>query len=412
MLPKGWSQVPLHTVAEVRTGLSKNASREGVVLKRPYIRVANVQSGALDLTEVKEIDVPENQVSRYTLRVGDLLLIEGNGNPENLGRSCLWGGQVPDAVHQNHVFVVRTLSSDELLPEFLAQQTQSEYGRDYFLSCAKGSTGLSSLNSSQLKSFPLLVPPPAEQRRIAQILASWDQAIARSESLLANAQKQMESLLQQLLIKPAASGEWDTRPIGDVSERIQRRARDDEELPVLMISSGSGFVRQDEKYSRFMAGKSVENYIALDQGEFAYNKGNSKSYEFGCVFSLNTYERGLVPNVYVCFKLSPNLNAVFYEHLFRADFLHDQLGALVNTGVRNNGLLNIKPVDFLACQVPIPPLDVQNRIAEVLSTAAKWVALQERDLELLKHEKAALMSQLLTGKRRVKLPDAETEADA
>ena len=135
MLPKGWSQVPLHTVAEVRTGLSKNASREGVVLKRPYIRVANVQSGALDLTEVKEIDVPENQVSRYTLRVGDLLLIEGNGNPENLGRSCLWGGQVPDAVHQNHVFVVRTFSSDELLPEFWAQQPQSEYGRNKFPWC-------------------------------------------------------------------------------------------------------------------------------------------------------------------------------------------------------------------------------------------------------------------------------------
>lgn len=412
MLPKGWSQVPLHTVAEVRTGLSKNASREGAVLKRPYIRVANVLNGTLDLADVKEIDVPENQVSRYTLRVGDLLLIEGNGNPENLGRSCLWGGQVPDAVHQNHVFVVRTFSNDELLPEFLAQQTQSKYGRNYFLSCAKGSTGLSSLNSSQLKSFPLLVPPPAEQRRIVQILSTRDRAIATSENLLANAQRHMEGLLQHLLIAPAARGDWDTRPIGELSERIQRRANEGEELPVLMISSGSGFVRQNEKYSRFMAGKSVENYIALDRGEFAYNKGNSKSYEFGCVFSLNTYERGLVPNVYVCFKLSSNLNAIFYEHLFRADFLHDQLGALVNTGVRNNGLLNIKPVDFLACQVPVPPLDVQHGVAEVLTTAAKWVALQERDLELLKQEKAALMSQLLTGKRRVKLPEAETEVQA
>jgi type I restriction enzyme S subunit len=179
-----------------------------------------------------------------------------------------------------------------------------------------------------------------------------------------------------------------------------------------MISSGSGFVRQDEKYSRFMAGKSVENYIALDRGEFAYNKGNSKSYEFGCVFPLNAYERGLVPNVYVCFKLSPNLNASFYEHLFRADFLHDQLGALVNTGVRNNGLLNIKPMDFLGCRVPVPPLDEQNRIAEVLTTAAKWIALQERDLEVLKQEKVALMSQLLTGKRRVNLAGCESEAQA
>lgn len=266
------------------------------------------------------------------------------------------------------------------------------------------------VKKSDIDRQPITVPPLSEQRRIAQILSTWDQAITTAEGKVANSRRQIKGLQRQLLMKPARSGKWDTLPIGEIAERIQRRANEDEELPVLMISSGTGFVRQDEKYNRFMAGKSVENYIALDRGEFAYNKGNSKLYEFGCVFPLSVYERGLVPNVYVCFKLSPSLNAVFYEHLFRADFLHDQLGALVNTGVRNNGLLNIKPVDFLACHVPIPPLEVQNRIAEMLTTAAKWVTLQERDLELLKVEKAALMSQLLTGKRRVKLPEAEMEA--
>ncbi|KRG79204.1 hypothetical protein ABB30_01590 [Stenotrophomonas ginsengisoli] len=284
--------------------------------------------------------------------------------------------------------------------------------RDLTPMLSRQGVGRYKLTKAGLEKLEFPLPPKPEQAAIVRALSTWDQAIATSEGLLVNAQLQMDGLLQQLLIKPTVRGDWNTRPISEISERIQRRANEDQELPILMISSGSGFVRQDEKYSRFMAGKSVENYIALDQGEFAYNKGNSKSYEFGCVFSLNTYERGLVPNVYVCFKLSPELNAVFYEHLFRADFLHDQLGALVNTGVRNNGLLNIKPVDFLACQVPVPPLDVQNRIAEVLTTAAKRVALQERDLELLKQEKTALMSQLLTGKRRVKLLDTEAEVQA
>ncbi len=276
-----------------------------------------------------------------------------------------------------------------------------------------GTQAVPLLNKSAFSSVKITLPSSkSEQRSIATILSIWDQAIATAESVLRNAQKHIEGLLQQLLLQPAAGGTWDTRPICEISERIQKRANEGEELPVLMISSGSGFVRQDEKYSRFMAGKSVENYIALDRGEFAYNKGNSKSYEFGCVFPLYAYERGLVPNVYVCFKLSSNLNASFYEHLFRADFLHDQLGALVNTGVRNNGLLNIKPMDFLACRVPVPPLDVQNRIAEVLTTAAKWITLQDRDLELLKQEKGALMSRLLTGKRRVKLAGCESEAQA
>lgn len=99
--PRGWTSTILHRIAEVRSGLSKSAKREGRTIKKPYLRVANVQDGFLDLSEIKEIDVPENQVDHFTLKPGDLLLIEGNGNPENLGRGCIWGGQIPDCVHQN-----------------------------------------------------------------------------------------------------------------------------------------------------------------------------------------------------------------------------------------------------------------------------------------------------------------------
>jgi len=161
-------------------------------------------------------------------------------------------------------------------------------------------------------------------------------------------------------------------------------------------------------YSRFMAGKSVENYIALEEGEFAYNKGNSKRYEFGCVYPLKGLPRGLVPHVYVCFRLHDEHDAGFFEQLFSADYLHDQLGALVNTGVRNNGLLNIRPADFMACQVPIPPRATQERIAARLAVAGEWVRRHQEFASSLREEKAALMADLLTGKRRVRLPAAET----
>ncbi len=266
------------------------------------------------------------------------------------------------------------------------------------------------VKKSDIDRQPIVVPPLCEQRGIASVLSSWDDAISTLEGLVTNGQKQMDGLLQELIIKPAARGDWPLLPLSNLSERVRQRSSEDEQLPVLMISSGIGFVRQDQKYSRFMAGKSVQNYVALNRGEFAYNKGNSKRYEFGCVFPLQEYERGLVPNVYVCFKLSSALNEGFYQQLFRADYLHDQLGSLVNTGVRNNGLLNIRPADFLACKVPVPPIEQQERIANVLDTAAKWVKELERDLGLLKQEKTALMSQLLTGGRRIKLPAAETGA--
>ncbi len=305
----------------------------------------------------------------------------------------------------NHAHIVG--NSDECLAKWFFY---SFMHRDLTPALSRQGVGRYKLTKAGLEKLSFLLPPKPEQAEIVRVLSTWDQTIATQERLLENAKQHFDSLLQKLLIKPAIAGEWESRTIGDVSDRVQRRASEKEVLPVLMISSGSGFVRQDERYSRFMAGKSVENYIALDRGEFAYNKGNSKLYEFGCVFALDDYERGLVPNVYVCFKLSPNLNAAFYEHLFRADYLHDQLGAFVNTGVRNNGLLNIRPADFLACKVPVPPTHVQRQIAEVLTAAGRWVKLQERDLDLLKMEKAALMPQLMTGRRRVKLGEAKTEA--
>ena len=134
-----------------------------------------------------------------------------------------------------------------------------------------------------------------------------------------------------------------------------------------------------------------------------------KRYEFGCVFPLENYEQGLVPHVYVCFSLHKDCDSTFYKYLFETDYLHDQLGALVNTGVRNNGLLNIRPADFMGVKVPLPSLEDQRRIAATISTASNVVVCLERDLNALKVQKQALMQQLLTGKRRVRLPESESE---
>lgn len=160
-----------------------------------------------------------------------------------------------------------------------------------------------------------------------------------------------------------------------------------------------------------MAGESVNNYILLYKGEFAYNKGNSKTYEFGCIFPLNNFETGLVPHVYVCFKIHSKYCAEFYKYLFENDYLKKQLGDMVNTGVRNNGLLNIKPEDFLRATVPVPPLPEQKAIAEILTAADAVIGQYEAKLAHLQRQKKALMQQLLTGKIRV-TPDKSDDASA
>lgn len=398
MVPKGWKRVPLHTVAEIRTGLAKGKQGLSDPIELPYLRVANVQDGHFDLSEIKTIQVERHAVDRYSLKLGDMLMTEG-GDFDKLGRGAVWKAAISPCLHQNHVFAVRP-QPGVLDSRFLAALSSSRYGRTYFESCAKRSTNLASINSSQLKDFPVILPPHPEQEQIAQILDTWDAAITTIEKLLANSRRQKDALVQSLIL--VMNRDWPKVRLCDISRRVQRQS-DGKDHPVLMISSGSGFVRQDQKYSRFMAGKSLHDYILLERGEFAYNKGNSKLYEFGCVFPLENYDRGLVPHVYVCFKLDDQCYPDFFKYLFEGDYLHNQLGALVNTGVRNNGLLNIRPADFLNITVPLPPFAQQRQIADVLAVASKEAEAIKADLDALKLQKRALMADLLTGKRRVKL---------
>ncbi len=285
--------------------------------------------------------------------------------------------------------------------------------RDIFSFLSRQGAGRYKLNKASLEKMPLLVPPVQEQKKIAKILSTWDKAITTTEQLLTNSQQQKKALMQQLLTGKKRlldengvrfRGEWKFQQINDISNRIQRKT-DGNDHPILTISSLSGFVRQDERYSRYMAGKSVENYILLKKGEFAYNKGNSKTYEFGCIFDLKDFETGLVPHVYVCFKLKPGLSHRYFKYLFEADYLKPQLGRLVNTGVRNNGLLNIKPAEFMATKVPVPCLEEQEKIADVLHASSETIRNLQSTIEHLKEEKKALMQQLLTGMRRVKVEE-------
>lgn len=312
---------------------------------------------------------------------------------------------VPMAVSQ-HFIAWKCDNSEKLNSWFLynwLQLNKAEFERQ-----AVGST-IKTIGLPYFKKLKIAVPPYTEQKKIAQILSTWDKAIITTEQLLANSQQQKKALMQQLLTGKKRlldengvrfTGEWQFKSISQISKRIQRKS-DGEDHPILTISSLSGFVRQDERYSRYMAGESVKNYILLKKGEFAYNKGNSKTYEFGCIFDLDSYKSGLVPHVYVCFKLHQGLSHRYFKYLFEADYLKPQLGALVNTGVRNNGLLNIKPSEFMNTKVPVPSFDEQEQIADVLHASSETINKLQLKLDALKQEKKALMQQLLTGKRRV-----------
>lgn len=404
MLPEGWTYANLGEIASTVTSGSRDWAQYYSDAGDKFVRMTNLSRDGVRISEndMKYVAIPPDSSDgkRTSLKNGDILI----SITAELGKIGLVPKGFGTAFINQHLALVRLKNGTASSP-FVAYALSSKK-LNQKLNSLNDAGAKAGLNLSTIRSFPLALPPLPEQKKIAAILSTWDRAIEGTEKLLANSQQQKKALMQQLLTGkkrlPGFTGEWETRQINEIANRIKRRS-DGQKHPILMISSSIGFVTQDAKYSRYMAGESVNNYILLKKGEFAYNKGNSKLYQFGCVFELREYKQGLVPNVYVCFKVNTEQYPAFYRHLFKFDFLKPQLRAIVNSGIRNNGLLNIKPDQFMNTKVPVPPLPEQKAIAAVLSTADEELAALESDLSRLRQEKKALMQQLLTGKRRVRV---------
>jgi type I restriction enzyme S subunit len=197
-VPASWPASVLSGCAHVQTGVAKGRNLDGSqVVELPYLRVANVQDGRLDLTEMKTIQLRHREVGRFLLQPGDVVLTEG-GDFDKLGRGFIWRGQVSPCVHQNHIFAVRP-NRAKLLPEFLAYLAQGNYGKAYFLSVAHKTTNLACINTTKLKALPVLLPPLPEQREIAAELAVVDAKLAAEESRRAALAALFQSLLHHLM---------------------------------------------------------------------------------------------------------------------------------------------------------------------------------------------------------------------
>jgi type I restriction enzyme, S subunit len=191
---KGWPEsMTLGEVADIASGVTKGRKLGDKVTRVvPYLAVANVQDKALNLSAVKSLDVTEDEIKRYKLQKNDLLLTEG-GDPDKLGRGTLWHEELPECIHQNHIFRVR-LTSKILSPVFLNWIVGSQRGKKFFLRSAKQTTGIASINMTQLRSFPLLVPPLPLQ----QTFATRIQAIEALKSTHRAALAQLDALFASL----------------------------------------------------------------------------------------------------------------------------------------------------------------------------------------------------------------------
>lgn len=211
---ESWEEKKLHEVAFVQTGVMKGKHYNGETKLLPYLRVANVQDGYLKLDEIKEIAIDVNLIERYSLRKGDVLFTEG-GDYDKLGRGTVWNNEIPGCLHQNHVFAVRPNTSI-LFDCFLAYQSNSRYGKKYFLSCSKQTTNLASINSTQLKNFPVLLPSLPEQHEIVRLI---DDLLTRERAAQQATEQALASidLMKKSILARAFRGELGTNKASEAS---------------------------------------------------------------------------------------------------------------------------------------------------------------------------------------------------
>lgn len=206
-VPEHWEVVALKRIASIQTGVAKGKDNGGrATISVPYLRVANVQDGYLNLDEVVSMEIPADDLVRYSLRAGDVLMNEG-GDFDKLGRGCVWDGRLDPCITQNHVFAVRPR---RVSSAWLSTVTGSGYAQFYFMTRSKQSTNLASISSTNLMELPVVVPPDDEQQAIvrftAERRASFNGLTAEANHAIALLQERRSAL-----ISAAVTGQIDVR---------------------------------------------------------------------------------------------------------------------------------------------------------------------------------------------------------
>ena len=400
-LPPSWKIAALEDVAEVQTGIAKGKVINGAGVRLPYLRVANVQDGYVDLSVIKEITVKPSEVQRYSLRAGDVLFTEG-GDFDKLGRGTVWNGEIEPCLHQNHIFSVRP-NRKKLLPDFLAFQAASTYGRHYFQLSSKQSTNLASINSTQLKQFPVLLPPLPEQRKIAAILRTWDEGIAVTGKLIASKKATLSWIRQNICtgnIRLSGFKEpWRKNRLADILNEHGDRSSGKED--VCSVSVHKGVINQIEHLGRSFSAKDTSNYNLVHHGDVIYTKSPTGDFPLGIIKQSRTAENVIVSPLYGVFSPPSVALGIILDCYFESPvYTENYLKPLVQKGAKNT--LNITNKRFLEGVLLLPEnLQEQQKIASLIEVCREEITILQKQLTTLQSQKRGLMQKLLTGNLQV-----------
>lgn len=393
MVPNGWRYLCLKDLLDgpIKNGFSPNAA--GSDTGYWVLGLGALGDEGINSSEIKPV-LPEEKVIQCLLREDDFLVSRSN-TPDKVGRSIRYKGEIKNCSYPDLMMRFR-IDEQKADKVFIEQQLKSSIVRMYFRNCAAGSSGtMVKINKGILEKTPIATPPIPEQKKIAQILSTWDKAITATEQLLANSLQQKKSLMQQLLTGKKRlldkngvrfSGEWKNGHLSDLGKISKGKALSSKDLvdgdyPVIAGGKSSPYNHRDFTH---------ENVITV-----------SASGAYAGYVSYHPYKLWASDCSVVIAKA--NSNTCFIYQLM--SHMQSKIYSLQSGGAQPH----VYPKDLEVLRVSIPPREEQQKIADVLSTADQEISTLQQKLDALKQEKRALMQQLLTGKRRVTLAGSEQQ---
>ncbi|MCK4659369.1 MAG: restriction endonuclease subunit S [Phycisphaerae bacterium] len=429
-VPAHWHETKLKRVTRIQTGVTLGKKYDQVPLvERPYLRVANVQNGYLSLKHIKRVAVPLSEARACELRHGDVVVTEG-GDIDKLGRGAIWHGEIDGCLHQNHIFAVRP-APDRLSSRFLSLMMESNHGRTYFLRTAKKTTNLASTNRTTLGQFTIFLPPPDEQKAIADFLDANAIAVRhfirnrRRLIVVLNEQKQAiinravtRGLDPNVPLKPSGI-DW----LGDIPEHWEvRRIRsclesvtaglwgddptDDNRSDHVICVRVADFdmvnlgISSAKLTLRAIPARARESRM-LRPGDIVMEKsGGGDAEPVGRVVAFDLAQPAITSNFIS--RLRPDSTVVRSRFLLFVLAFLQATRRNVPSIKQTTGIQNLDERAYFSNSLGIPPLDEQDRILDWLDGQVNVFrnAQQkaQREIDLIREYRTRLISDVVTGK--------------